>query len=404
MVAKALIDNTAFAGVMRLYSPRVEMHEKFLRNYPEHRAVDQRSLADFLTAVCLYETILLDSSSAWNDKELQREGYSSGEILDGSTASWAEQLVRLLPNDIAQLIKVDHFNGQATIDEDESCQKAFDIICSPLKTKIDLQKTEKLPNVYFADDYVYRSRFERINAASGNPLDTNELAQAMFLHRGLFLQSRAHKENCVYMPYQLRGRILAELPPMIWAREPNDGILQARLPLARGKRPQDTDYVRALNEYYYSLLEVVSWTTYDQDIPFIGAAILSRASGNPSDAFTIALELREKGELRARFVQLHDALQHHDRPKFESLLKQYKSEIEAAARHFGADIESPFLNAFYKLTTFWLPKGVQNAIEAAVKCLPESARHWGRQTSATLVTKTPFQLLFVDHVHAIQNA
>ena len=57
-----VLDNSAFAGVMRLYSPEREVHRLFLRNYPDHREIDERSLADFLTALCVYDFIFLDSS------------------------------------------------------------------------------------------------------------------------------------------------------------------------------------------------------------------------------------------------------------------------------------------------------------------------------------------------------
>jgi hypothetical protein len=402
----ALMDNSAFAGVMRLCCPDVAMHKIFLRNYPEHREIDEQSLADFLTAIVIYEGIVLDSRSVWNDKELQREGYKAahGDTIDGSTASWVEQLRRLLPGEIAELVATDMYSGPSSIDEDESTQKAFDVMCSPLKNKIILSKEERIPRVYYAKDYVYRPRFEQLNESGGYALEEDELAQAMFLHRGIFLQARSHDLKRVYLPYYYRGKMLAQLPPMIWVRSPEDGNLRTRLPLEIGHRPDDTEYIRSLNQFYYSLLESVSWTTYSTDVPFIGAAILAKAKGQPNEALSIAMELRTDGKLRSQFARFERAIRKHDRPEFETLLKGFRSDLKAAARHLGAEIDNPAMSRYYSFATCWLPKGIKEALEASVALLPESIRDWGHRAASLLLTKNPVQMLFIEHIQAIRDA
>jgi hypothetical protein len=226
----------------------------------------------------------------------------------------------------------------------------------------------------------------------------------MFLHRGFFLQGLAHKSKAVYLPYHYRGRMLSHLPPLTWVLEPNDGMRSARLPLTKGKRPNEDDYVKKLNEFYYSLLETVSWETYARDIPFIGAAVLAKARGNPKDAFEIALELRNDGKLKETFVTLHDAVQRHDRPRFDTIFESYQSELKEAARHLGAKIEDPMHKAFYKLVTACLPKSLEAAIDSAVRLLPASIKNWGQKAASTLLTKSALQLLFVDHVRAIRES
>ena len=387
---------------MRLYSPDVEMHRRFLSNYPDHRSIDEASLADFLTAICMYEEMLLESSSAWNDKELRSEGYRSAGRIDGSSAGWVDQLKRLLPRSVSLLIKNVSF-GRSAINEQESCAKAYDVLCSPLKKDILLDSGEKIPNVYFAKDYIYREQFQALNEANDLKLSDEELAQAMFLHRGIFLQSHAHENGCVYLPYQYRGKLLSKLPPMIWARAPHDGICQARLPLAQGSRLNETDYVNALNEFYYSLLQSVTWTTYSADVPFVGASILAAARGNPRDAIDIALDYREKGFLRKAMFELDLAIQDLDRPRFESLLAEYRSQLAAAARYFGAEVQSAQHRAFYELAVCWMPKGINSVVKAAVEMLPEYIRHWAYKASSTLITKTPLQMLFLEHVSAIRS-
>lgn len=372
---------------MRLHCPDIDMHRAFLHNYPQHHAIDQQSLADFLTAIVLYGKILLESSST----------------VYGVSASWAEQLRQLLPPEVGVLVTTVTLSGQSAVGDQESREKAYDIMCSPLKEKIVLQPGEKIPNVYHSKNYVYHSAFETLNRDNGNRLNDHELAQAMYLHRGLFLQARAHESNSVYLPYHYRGRMLAHLPPLIWAQAPDDGLCSARLPLAKGQRPQETDYSKQLNEFYYSLLETISWKTYAGDIPFIGAAVLAKARGDPRIAFEIALGLRSDGGLRARFSELHDAAQRHDRPRFEMIFESYKRELNQAASHLGAKLEDPMHKSFYRLVTAFLPKSLEAAIEASVRLLPDWAKHSARTAASKLLTKSALQLLFIDHVRSVRR-
>ena len=241
-----VLDNSAFAGVMRLYSPDREIHEVFLRNYPDHREIDERSLADFLTALCIYEVIFLDSRSAWNDKELRRDLARSGS-LDHADLSWVNQLKQLLPPTVSRCISTDY--NWVSIGEQQSCARAFDIMNSPTKESINLQPGDEVPKVYFADDYQYREQFDRLNDDHGHPLNRSELAQAMFLHRGLYLQSVAHASGLVYVPYHLRGRMLSKLPPMSWALS-RAGRQEAESMLRSNTRPTLIETLTTLNEYY----------------------------------------------------------------------------------------------------------------------------------------------------------
>jgi len=59
---KALIDNTTFAGAMRILKPDLENHVKFITRYPNFKEVDILSFCEFLTAIVLYEFIAMESS------------------------------------------------------------------------------------------------------------------------------------------------------------------------------------------------------------------------------------------------------------------------------------------------------------------------------------------------------
>lgn len=360
LATRALIDNSAFAGVMRCYSPKLEMHRTFLKNYPEHREIDEASLADFLTAICIYQELLIESSSGWNDTELRR---ARGVVGD----SWVDSLRGFLPKEIALLIKNAYFSDPEA--SEEAMEQAFDILSSPMKDSLLAESIPQLPLVYFAKDYVYRPFFEKMNRDHQFSLNEKELVLSMFLHRGLLLQSIAHQSHCVYLPYQYRGKLLSKLPPMVWARSSQIGYVP-RLPLAQGSRPNDTDHMRALNEFYYSLLQSVTWTTYSSDVPFIGAAILAAARGRAPEALRIAMDYRKKGKLRKALAELDFAVRQVDRPKFESLLSEYREQLVAAAQHFGYKTDSPRHRAFYDLAVCWMPKEIGNAVKSATSILP----------------------------------
>jgi hypothetical protein len=55
LVSQAVIDNTAFAGLMRFYE--LPEHQEFNRRWPSHRQIDERSLMDILTAIVLYDRL-----------------------------------------------------------------------------------------------------------------------------------------------------------------------------------------------------------------------------------------------------------------------------------------------------------------------------------------------------------
>jgi hypothetical protein len=280
---RALLDNSAFAGVMRLLKPTIEQHQRFLALYPEHRAVDQASLADFLSALCLYDDLVLESSS---------------QVTGSQSHSWVEEMKSMLPAEVAKLVE-ESTSSSFDEDEEDSIKRAFDVMTSPLRSSLELPEGAKIPNVYYAQDYAYREAFCDLNKAAGSLLNDDELARAMFMHRGLFLQSWAHRANCVYIPYGYRGAMLSQLPPMTWAPAPHDGFVEARLPLAQGSRPHENDYIKQLNEYYYSLLQSVTWVTYDSTVPFIGAAILAASGGHPERAMDLALKYRQNATLRS---------------------------------------------------------------------------------------------------------
>jgi hypothetical protein len=239
----------------------------------------------------------------------------------------------------------------------------------------------------------------RFNRESAYPLDEQLLAQAMFLHRGLYLEAYALKTSAVYIPYLYRGRMLASLPPLISLQiEPQ----QASLPLLLSARAKEANYLKDLSKFYYELLNKITWAAYDESIPFIGASILAAARGSISDAFKIALEIRDRGEIRDHFRNLQLAINQRDRVIYDIYLSEIKEGFTNASRSLGHGSLNPHLQTFYKLSTFWIPSGIKEAIEALLKLLPQEIKQRGNQFASQLLNQNSFQMLFLNHVKAIR--
>ena len=394
----ALLDNSSFAGVMRLLVPDLEAHRTFLDRYPEHRAVDEVSLADFLTAICAFDNILLENSSrtaAFAAADVQQL-----PVEDPRNDTWVAQLLRLLPAEIRRLVygaPLDEKEG-VILAEAATEELAFDIFRSPLAAKVRLQGGEKLPQVYTSPTYVYRERFVALNEAAGRPLDAPSLAQAMFLHRGLYLQRFAQKNSATYLPYLYRGRMLASLPPVV-ALDAGD----LRLPLLQDRRTAEAAPLRELSEHYYALLNKVTWAAYDEQVPFIGAAILASARGSVQGAFDLALDLRARGEVLATFRELRQALDGQDRVLYDVALASVKDTLTKACQSLGASIADPRLKTFYNLATFWAPHGLKEAIAAFLELLPLKVKARAERWANALMRPNSYQLLFLRHVEAIRG-
>jgi hypothetical protein len=85
------------------------------------------------------------------------------------------------------------------------------------------------------------------------------------------------------------------------------------------------------------------------------------------------------------------------------MMKAFRSELDEAARHFGAEIPSAQHQALYKLAIAWMPNQIGPAVDAAIQLLPEFVRHWAFQTSSKLFSASPLQMLFVQHVSAVRS-
>jgi len=392
----AILDNSSFAGVMRLFAPYLKSHRVFLDKYPEHKLVDQVSLADFLTSICIYDDILLESSSwasVYNAGDVQKIPDKRGE-------SWVHQLKKLLPDEISKHIWDSPLSGDEITENERAQELAVDIFCSELYPNVQLKRGEKIPGVYTSPSYVYRKNFLIINEAKGGKLNEEQLAQAMFLHRGLYLQAQAQEDSATYVPYLYRGRMLSSLPPLIYLEAIQKDIFQILHESDSGNK----NYLKEINKFYYELLNKLTWVTIDDRVPFIGASILATAKDSVEKAFEIALNIREKGELRDLVRELDLSVQRGDRVDYDMFLSFIKKKLAQASRHIGDNTTNPYLKSFYSLATFWMPVGAKKSIDALIDLVPSKIKHFLNRIASTLLNQDSFQILFINHVKAIRSS
>lgn len=380
-------DNSSYAGVLRLKEPELEVCKNFNLKYPKHIAIDQLSLAEFLTAICLFDEIRIESSSIIHSRGLKEKALFS-EVERRVWASFQDEIAEAINFEAIRTIDLNAEN-------DKTFKLAYDIYCSPFKKKLKLPEGLTLPDVYTSHDYIFRDEFMQINRSEDHQLTNEDLTEAMFLHRGLLLQKFAHIANADYIPYLYRGEMLSSIPPF-FSIDFSDNF-SARLPLAQGTRPKESEYMMQLNKFYYELLNTVSWVTYNDSIPFIGSAILAKAEGSIEEAFSIAAEYRNSENWREQWRDLRSSYHSANKPAYERKLETIKKELVPAANHLCADIGAQKIGNFYKLATFWVPSGIQKVIEELINFLPVEAKLRASLIANNILNKTPLQLMFTEH-------
>lgn len=401
---KALLDNSSFAGAMRFYDPNIGLNQLFYSRYPYHeKNVDRISMGEFLMAICLFDGVVLDTSSEERPIHI---GHTMGEEKPGP--NFLLGLLNYLPSEVQELISLDNFYDTCPIGQETAQRVAFDIFCSPYAKLAKLPDSIKIPSIYSSKDYVFRKYFDKLNFKNNEILDENLLVQAMFLHRGLILQGCASYTSMVYLPYLYRGKMLSNLSPLLAIAAPYSLWTPDRvqLPYINESLPKEIDVVRQISDFYYRLIRECTWEKHDERLPFLGAAILSKARGNPKDAISIALEFRHKNDFRSDWDELQNAIARRDRPKYKTIMKKLKKEITVAATSLGADISDDnlfLLSDIFNIAVSYVPDPFKKGIELSIKLLPDSAREWGKRIVNKYFLKSDFQMLFLDHVEAIRQ-
>lgn len=397
----ALLDNSGFAGFMRLYLPEKETHLEFNSNFPEHKYIDYVSAAQLLTAICIYEQVWVEGSSDGHydsaieiipsDASVPRRDFSS---------SWVTEMCHELPSDLSKIIVSQRLwtHNDWSLG-DRAKLLAFDLYNSFLKDCQGNNKTFKIPNVYTSPTYKDRQVFVDLNEKNGSPLSESELQMAMFLHRGILLSALTSKIcDATYLPYSYRGQLLASLPPGVSYRVLNK---EHSPRIYSDATPDERQLLQLVNKAYYEVLGQFTWTQYDNFIPFVGASILSRANYNIYDALEIALEYRLSSNLSATINELYEWK--NDKVMFEYYLEQFKQELDTAGTRFKLDTSFDSIESTASLTVFWLPFGLKDPILEALKLLPDKFIANINAFLSKVKRLEGHQMLLIDHVTALNE-
>lgn len=395
----ALIDNTAFAGMMRCYLPELESHSKFLTDFPTHKKIDFVSTAQILTAICCYDSLVIEASSAGHyHSSLDVLPKDQKQLSAERASSWANDLKKMLPKEIDELISTSSsdINGEDIwILSEQSRKLSFELFQTTLKNKTP-KNIVKIPDVYTNPDYIDRKNFVELNSQSATPLNDEELSQAMFFHRGLLLDAFASAKKLTYIPYLYRAQYLDLIPP----GKASEIFAKNNFDLRENTSPDEVKVIEELNKIYYETLGQLTWTKYENFIPFIGSSILSQTNYNIADAFNLALEFRNKSNIPEYINNLNEWS--HDKVVFEMYLKEFRKDLSEAVRHFKLDTSTTRLESWANLSMFWLPNGLTSPVTELLKNLPESWRIYFNSIFNIPKLNHGHQILLFDHVYALK--
>lgn len=395
----ALIDNTAFAGMMRCYLPDLESHSQFLTDFPTHKKIDYVSTSQILTAICCYDSLTIEASSAGHyESSLDVLSKDQSQLSAERASSWANDLKKMLPKEIGELIHTsmsDIKRGDIWKLGEQSRKLSFELFQTTLKNKTP-KNIIKIPDVYTNPDYIDRKNFIELNSQSSTPLNDEELSQAMFFHRGLLLDAFASDHKLTYIPYLYRANYLDLIPP----GKASEIFAKSNFDLRENTSPGELQVIEELNKIYYETLGQLTWTKYDNFIPFIGSSILSQTNYNLADSFNLALEFRDKSNIREYINNLNEWSD--DKVMFEIYLKEFREELLQSVRHFKFDTSTTRLESWANLSMFWLPNGLKTPLTELLKKLPESWRYYFNSLFNIPKLNNGHQILLFDHVYALK--
>ena len=317
-----LIDNSLFAGFMREYLPDLPAHRDYLSKYPDHKAIDVNSAAQFLNALAMfdYPVIEAEPEQYLDNNDVQRQ------------RGWVDNLRCQLPQPTRDLISVvdELYNGNSNLFSDRGILASLDIYGSSLAAHQNLYVDGHIPYSYSSPDYAYRARFNKLIEENGIAIDERSLQHAMFLHRGIRLQASAARLDAIYQPYWYRADILARTSPLLSLPPLDDGLVTVRLFNQSRSNTEKIRYIQELSKVYYDVLHACRFVESQHSFPFLGGAILDMAHGNMTKALELALEFRTTFKDRARWKELMAAVDGDDKPLADDIAEEITNDIRNA--------------------------------------------------------------------------
>lgn len=323
METKIIIDNATLAAAGRAtYSKNVGVLSRasknhileYYNNYPTAALTDIKSLSELISALVLYDSLIWNRGSF---VEEEKEQFTSNLINENCWVySWFPDFKIAYHNDI--LLPFNSYRNEEI--QYQSQNYALDWVSKNYREYTSKLTTDfKIPNAYFSDKYHYLPEFQEKNKKY--KLNNDELAAAMFIHRGLFYLSFAHsKEGLSYLPHAHRSIFLV------------DDELSLYSYLASGSRVFSTRAVE-IQDRIEEILEAKRNHAIGGASSFqlnaIGGAFIHKYGVEKAFSEALNFRLTDKGkEVRQQFRLLTDAGNKSDNITVNMVLKQISRDID----------------------------------------------------------------------------
>jgi hypothetical protein len=384
-----MIDNTTYAAAGRaIYfgdkSTKGGMHaEDYYRRYPDAISLDRQSLAEFLTALVLFDTLMWDASSCVQE---------SKEMVD--VCGWNPWVYKWFPQfEIASkegiISHVDEYYAFTRLRRAQLLSLLW-VKEHYSKHRATLPPGFRIPLTYKSEDYRDLNAFNELNVEGNFNLDKEELAIAMFLHRGLFYQSRVCSEDgWSYLPHSYRAHLLSipEIIGMSVMCDDNDNYFNFRDVIT------GTEILRSIDEHFQQELNKAIKLKPIPAGTAIGASF-TQMYGDAYRAFTEALSFRysKYGEnIREQFRELVTLGRASNRQGIENRLQDIDRSLRNEARsHFGA-AWTPDPSSTYSLNLIGSWKAI---VEPIINYLPRDFREGASKFLNKQFNRNGFQILF----------
>lgn len=395
-----MIDNTTFASAGRaMYHGDKNTYggthaKDYYTRYPDAISLDRQSLAEFLTALILFDVLVWDGSS--HVQELK--DMDDAAVERGWVYNWFPQFKYAYENGI-----IDHILKNDTREQIEGAlnrlERAQLLSLQWVKEHFDDEYKSKLPRgfrvplAYQSEDYRDRSSFIALNQGERFGLNEEQLAVAMFLHRGLFYQSRICSEDgWSYLPHSYRAYFLS-IPEVIGLSImcDDESFFYLQEPIT------GTEILRNIDEHFQRELGKVIKMKPTPVGTAIGASFM-QMHRQPYRAFCEALSFREsrQGEnVREQFRGLVDLGISSNRQGIENRIREIDKSLRNEARNRFGTAWSPDPNATYAINLVGSWKSI---IEPLIDYLPMNFREGATKFLYKQINRNGFQILFSNYL------
>lgn len=383
-----MVDNTTFASAGRsiYYGNKTteggrHAEEYYSRNL-DALSLDRQGLAEFLTALILFDVLVWDGSSCVQELK----GMGDAVLNDAWVYNWFPQFEYAHKEGIIEDICADGAGnrlGRARLLSMQWVKEHFSELTSKLPMGF------RIPLVYSSERYHDRREFISLNEKYNLNLQGEQLALAMFLHRGMFYQSRVFSEDgWSYLPHSHRAYLLS-LPEIISMSImcDDDSYFDLREPIT------GTDILKIIDEHFQRELRNAMKV---KPIP-VGAALgasFMQIHYEAYRAFSEALSFRESAygqRIREQFRELINLGNVSNRQGIENRVREIDQSLQNEARsHFGA-AWAPDPSTTYAINFFGSFKYI---VEPLLSYLPAHFREGATKFLHRQFYRNGFQILF----------